>query len=91
MTSSSSISISTISLVVPAQSPDMVILAAGKGSGSVEVCICHISNNEFQSIGIYDAHDQKVSFSTVSYLTTFLGNIWLVSDVVSGDRSSLVF
>ncbi|KAH7660679.1 Histone acetyltransferase protein [Dioscorea alata] len=61
MASSSSVSISTISLVVPAQSPDMVILAAGKGSGSIEVCICHISNNDFQSIGIYDAHDQMVT------------------------------
>ncbi|KAM0951387.1 putative transcription factor WD40-like family [Dioscorea sansibarensis] len=61
VTSASSISISTISLVVPTQSPDRVILAAGKGSGSIDVCICHISNNDFQSIGIYDAHDQVVT------------------------------
>ncbi|KAG1347809.1 hypothetical protein COCNU_06G016380 [Cocos nucifera] len=53
--------ISTISLIVPIQSQDKVVLAIGKGSGSIEAWICHKFSNEIQSAGIYDAHDQVVT------------------------------
>ncbi|XP_038982100.1 uncharacterized protein LOC103720062 [Phoenix dactylifera] len=53
--------ISTISLIVPIQSQDKVVLAIGKGSGSIEAWICHIFSNRIQSAGIYDAHDQVVT------------------------------
>lgn len=45
---------------MPIQSQDKVVLAIGKGSGSIEAWICHIFSNKFQSAGIYDAHDQVV-------------------------------
>ncbi|XP_073108017.1 uncharacterized protein [Elaeis guineensis] len=53
--------ISAISLIVPMHSQDKVVLAIGKGSGSLEAWICHKFSNEIQSAGIYDAHDQVVT------------------------------
>lgn len=53
--------ISTISLAVPVQSLDKVIMAIGKGSGSLEVWICHICSNKLESAGVYNAHDQVVT------------------------------
>ncbi|WOK99671.1 hypothetical protein Cni_G08383 [Canna indica] len=53
--------ISTISLAVPRKSQEKIVLAIGKGSGSIEVWICHVSCKKIQSAGFYDAHDQVVT------------------------------
>lgn len=61
-------SISLISLTVPKQSQEKIVLAIGKGSGSLEVWICNISCKKVQSAGFYDAHDQMVyNFTELSF------------------------
>ncbi|XP_065001685.1 uncharacterized protein LOC135634895 isoform X3 [Musa acuminata AAA Group] len=53
--------ISTISLVVPRQSQENIVLAIGKGSGSLEAWICNVFGKKIHSAGVYDAHDQVVT------------------------------
>jgi hypothetical protein len=40
-----------------------MLLAIGKGSGSIEIWICDISYREFDKLGSYDAHYYAVSLS----------------------------
>ncbi|KAK3042074.1 hypothetical protein RJ639_001776 [Escallonia herrerae] len=56
-----SVPVSVISLVVPKHSPHKVLLAVGKGSGSLEVLLCDISTRELDKAGSYDAHDHIVT------------------------------
>ncbi|KAK2995901.1 hypothetical protein RJ640_028309, partial [Escallonia rubra] len=56
-----SVPVSVISLVVPKHSPHQVLLAVGKGSGSLEVLLCDISTRELDKAGSYDAHDHIVT------------------------------
>ncbi|XP_058086991.1 uncharacterized protein LOC131234044 isoform X2 [Magnolia sinica] len=56
-----SVPVSALSLAVPVNSPDKVLLAIGKGSGSLEVWICFTSSSAFQYAGSYNAHDQGVT------------------------------
>ncbi|KAM7463624.1 hypothetical protein LguiA_031745 [Lonicera macranthoides] len=56
-----SVPISVLSLIVPAQSPGQLLLAVGKGSGSLEVWICDLSAHKFDKAGSYDAHDHIVT------------------------------
>ncbi|KAK3042854.1 hypothetical protein RJ639_001127 [Escallonia herrerae] len=56
-----SIPVSVISLAVPKHSPHKVLLAVGKGSGSLEVLLCDISTRELDKAGSYDAHDHIVT------------------------------
>ncbi|KAL5567668.1 hypothetical protein UlMin_024243 [Ulmus minor] len=53
--------VSVISLTVPAQSTNKMLLAIGKGSGSFEVWTCGISNSDFKKFGSYHAHDHVVT------------------------------
>ncbi|XP_072957508.1 uncharacterized protein [Typha angustifolia] len=53
--------VSTISMVIPVQVQDEVHLAIGRGSGSLETWKCNILSNNFQCVGIHDAHDQVVT------------------------------
>ncbi|URD95126.1 WD40 [Musa troglodytarum] len=53
--------ISTISLVVPRHSQENIVLAIGKGSGSLEAWICNVFGKKIHSAGVYDAHDQVVT------------------------------
>ncbi|KAJ6810619.1 uncharacterized protein M6B38_103820 [Iris pallida] len=61
VTSITSAPISTMSLVVPVQVLDKVVLAIGRGSGSLEVWISHISSNTFESAGVYNVHNQVLT------------------------------
>ncbi|PON71979.1 WD repeat containing protein [Parasponia andersonii] len=56
-----SVPVSVISLSVPAWSPNKMLLAVGKGSGSLEVWICDTSNRKFDKFGSSDAHDNVVT------------------------------
>ncbi|GAV61134.1 WD40 domain-containing protein/TFIIIC_delta domain-containing protein/zf-TFIIIC domain-containing protein [Cephalotus follicularis] len=53
--------ISVLSILVPVQSPHNMLLAVGKGSGSLEVWICDMSCRQFDRAEAYDAHDQVVT------------------------------
>ncbi|KAF8379920.1 hypothetical protein HHK36_027385 [Tetracentron sinense] len=53
--------VSVLSLTVPVESVHKMVLAIGKGSGSLEVWICDISSCEFYNAGSYDAHDHVVT------------------------------
>lgn len=55
-----SITVSILSLIVPAQSPRKMSLAIGKGSGTFEIWICDIPTSKFEKAGCYDAHDHIV-------------------------------
>lgn len=60
VTNATSAPVSTISLIVQAQSQDKIILAIGRGSGSLETWIYCLSSNKIQCAGISEAHDQVV-------------------------------
>ncbi|OVA04709.1 WD40 repeat [Macleaya cordata] len=53
--------VSVLSLTAPARSLDEILLAIGRGSGSLEVWICDILSCKFQCAGLYDAHGQVVT------------------------------
>ncbi|KAK1311653.1 hypothetical protein QJS10_CPA07g01109 [Acorus calamus] len=53
--------ISAVSLAVPEKSLHKILLAVGKGSGSLEVWTCNTSINDFQMAAVSDAHDQVVT------------------------------
>ncbi|XP_078446053.1 transducin/WD40 repeat-like superfamily protein isoform X2 [Wolffia australiana] len=55
------IPISTLSMAVTLAYPDLLVLAVGKGSGSLEAWVCHLSSRKFERVGVYDAHDQLVT------------------------------
>ncbi|MCI34004.1 transducin/WD40 repeat protein [Trifolium medium] len=38
-----------------------MLLAIGKGSGSIEIWLCDISSREFDKLGSYDAHYYAVT------------------------------
>lgn len=52
---------SMVSLTVSGQSPNKMLLAIGKGSGSVEVWTCDILLRRFEKAGSCDAHNHAVS------------------------------
>lgn len=52
---------SVFSSILPVQSPQEMLLAVGKGSGSLEVWKCDIFSKKFDKAGSYDVHDQVVS------------------------------
>lgn len=45
---------------MPKQSQGTIVLAIGKGSGTLEVWICHDLCRKLKSVGSYNAHDQVV-------------------------------
>ncbi|KAF3432745.1 hypothetical protein FNV43_RR23847 [Rhamnella rubrinervis] len=53
--------VSVLSLTVPAESSDKMLLAVGKASGSFEVWIHDISGSKFNKVGSYNAHDHVVT------------------------------
>ncbi|EXB78396.1 hypothetical protein L484_003258 [Morus notabilis] len=53
--------VSVISLTAPAQSPNKMLLAIGKGSGSFEVWNCDISDRKFDKFGSYNDHDHVIT------------------------------
>lgn len=53
--------VSALSVTVPAQCPQTMHLAVGKGSGFCEVWICNISGQKFHKISPHDGHSQIVS------------------------------
>ncbi|XP_057536577.1 uncharacterized protein LOC130814504 isoform X2 [Amaranthus tricolor] len=53
--------VSALSLCVPAQSPQKILLAVGKGSGAFEVWTCNTKVNRLKKVGSYDAHVQAVT------------------------------
>ncbi|KAG6480558.1 hypothetical protein ZIOFF_057142 [Zingiber officinale] len=61
LTVSLPVPISLISLAVPKQSQGTIVLAIGKGSGTLEVWICHDLCRKLKSVGSYNAHDQVVT------------------------------
>uniref|UniRef100_A0A0V0ITQ3 Putative ovule protein n=1 Tax=Solanum chacoense TaxID=4108 RepID=A0A0V0ITQ3_SOLCH len=50
-----------VSLTVSVQSPNKMLLAIGKGSGSIEVWTCDILLRRFEKAGTYDAHNHAVT------------------------------
>ncbi|KAI3668899.1 hypothetical protein L6452_40116 [Arctium lappa] len=52
---------SVLSLLVPDTSPHKIMLAVGKGSGSLEVSTYDTSTGEFDALGSHYAHDQIVT------------------------------
>ncbi|KAJ8563414.1 hypothetical protein K7X08_031866 [Anisodus acutangulus] len=52
---------SVVSLTVSGQSPNKVLLAIGKGSGSIEVWTCDILVRRFEKAGSCDAHNHVVT------------------------------
>ncbi|XP_021858184.1 uncharacterized protein [Spinacia oleracea] len=61
VTAGNNVLVSAISLCVPVQSPRMIQLAAGKGSGSFEVWACNTKTKKSNKVGSYDAHVQAVT------------------------------
>ncbi|KAM5569686.1 hypothetical protein ABKV19_016944 [Rosa sericea] len=53
--------VSALSVTVPAQCPQTMHLAVGKGSGFCEVWICNISGQKFHKISPRDGHSQIVT------------------------------
>lgn len=53
--------VSAFSLLVPVQSPHKVLLAVGKGSGSLEVWTCNARTKSSKKVGSYEAHVQVVT------------------------------
>nr|XP_011462837.1 PREDICTED: uncharacterized protein LOC101299663 isoform X2 [Fragaria vesca subsp. vesca] len=53
--------VSALSVTVPAQCPQTMHLAVGKGSGLFEVWICNISGQKFHKISPCDGHSQIVT------------------------------
>ncbi|CAN4099079.1 unnamed protein product [Withania somnifera] len=52
---------SIVSLTVSGQSPNKMLLAIGKGSGSIEVWTCDILVHRFEKAGSCDAHNHVVT------------------------------
>ncbi|XP_059300256.1 uncharacterized protein LOC132052640 [Lycium ferocissimum] len=52
---------SVVSLIVSGQSPNKMLLAIGKGSGSIEVWTCDILACRFEKAGSCDAHNHVVT------------------------------
>lgn len=48
---------------MPRHSQENIVLAIGKGSGSLEAWICNVFGKKIHSAGVYDAHDQVVYLS----------------------------
>lgn len=53
--------ISVLSLLVPEKSQGIMLLAIGKGSGSVEVWIGNLRTSKFDKSGSFNAHEHIVS------------------------------
>lgn len=58
--------ISVLTLFVPKNSQGTVVLAIGKGSGSVEVWIGDLHTSKFDKFGCFSAHEQIVSYCGIS-------------------------
>lgn len=58
--------ISVLTLFVPKNSQGTVLLAIGKGSGSVEVWIGDLYTSKFDKVGCFSAHEQIVSYCGIS-------------------------
>ncbi|GLT48303.1 hypothetical protein SLA2020_219360 [Shorea laevis] len=56
-----SVPVSVVSLSTPAQSPQNILLAMGKGSGAFEVWRGDINSRKFDKAASYDAHDQVIT------------------------------
>eukprot|EP01018_Ginkgo_biloba_P013249 Gb_36153 [translate_table: standard] len=56
-----SVPVSALSLAVPSQSLDKVLVAIGKGSGLLSVWICYTSGRKCHKAGHFEAHDQLVT------------------------------
>ncbi|KAK4431266.1 hypothetical protein Salat_0888700 [Sesamum alatum] len=56
-----SATISVLSLIVPTQTPWKLLLAIGKGSGSIEVWILDMSISKLEKVGCCDAHERIVT------------------------------
>ncbi|KAF5177747.1 Transducin/WD40 repeat-like superfamily protein, partial [Thalictrum thalictroides] len=67
VTSASSAPVSVLSLTASAESSEKMLLAVGRGSGSLEVWMCDISSSKFQISGSYDAHVQVVTGLTWAF------------------------
>ncbi|XP_021763181.1 uncharacterized protein LOC110727897 [Chenopodium quinoa] len=61
VTSGDNVLVSVISLYVPVQSPRKILLAVGKGSGSLEVWTCNTKAKRTIKVGSYGAHVQAVT------------------------------
>ncbi|XP_010253730.1 PREDICTED: uncharacterized protein LOC104594717 isoform X2 [Nelumbo nucifera] len=57
----SPVPVSVLSVIFPIQTLDEMLLAIGKGSGSLEVWRCGISSHKFQKFGSYGAHEHIVT------------------------------
>ncbi|KAM7262790.1 hypothetical protein ACFE04_000473 [Oxalis oulophora] len=55
------IPVSVLSDVVPSDSPHKMLLAIGKGSGSIEIWKCDVSGSKFDKADSHDAHSQVVT------------------------------
>ncbi|XP_048230227.1 uncharacterized protein LOC8269545 isoform X3 [Ricinus communis] len=53
--------VSVLSIKIPVQAVEKMLLAVGKGSGSFDVWTCDISGCEFSKCGSNDAHDYVVT------------------------------
>ncbi|KAK9672366.1 hypothetical protein RND81_12G096000 [Saponaria officinalis] len=53
--------VSTLSLCIPSQSRQKILVAVGKGSGSFEVWMLNIVTKRLKKVGSYDAHVQAVT------------------------------
>lgn len=53
--------VSTISTVAPSTSTNTIVLAVGRGSGSLDIYSCGITSEKFENMGVYDAHKQAVT------------------------------
>ncbi|KAL0317929.1 UNVERIFIED_CONTAM: hypothetical protein Sangu_2207200 [Sesamum angustifolium] len=62
-----SATISVLSLIVPTQTPWKLLLAIGKGSGSIEVWILDMSTSKFEKVGCCNAH-QRIDNSMKSWI-----------------------
>lgn len=56
------VSVSSLSLVVPGNCVDKILIAIGKGSGLLEVWSFHVSSGELQNAALHNRHNQVVSF-----------------------------
>ncbi|CAI0442594.1 unnamed protein product [Linum tenue] len=60
--------ISVLSVVLPSQPVDKMLIAVGKGSGSFEIWTCDTSNFKLDKAGCHDAHDYAVPDALLSCL-----------------------
>ena len=54
---------------MPVQSPHKVLLAVGRGSGTLEVWTCNAKSKSSKKVGSYDAHVQVVSALSFTVLS----------------------